>query len=184
MTAEKLEAGNETLQAQFQAQFPDWKGPAWHYGYEMTNAVGLSFPPYILIQVSDTGGSPEPRAVRHDLLTNVPPEIQVDGPIFDQRLNAFLATYDLRIPNAPALEVSVGYFLIRRGVIKVFAFYPPDDSKELVSAIRQFLGSVKISERAKLKPSNPSSRTGLILALMAIVAIVVMLSRARTAKPT
>ncbi len=178
MSPEKLEAANKLAQE----QHPGWKRPTLHYAYQMTNAAGLAFAPYILIRVGDKGGVPDPKAVRDEIeKDDMISGVYMEQPFFDVRLNAFMTTYKATIPGMPPLQASVAFFLTSESVIKVFVNFPQADSEKLAGSVQQIINNVQIADWAKFKLPAPPSRTGLVVALVAIGVIVIVLSRAKPA---
>jgi hypothetical protein len=180
MSAEKLESANKVAEA----QHPDWKRPAVHYGYEMTNSTGLAFSPYMIIRVTETSGAPDPKAIQDELEKggDLPPGVQRDKPTFDEDLNAFLLKYRVSIPGVPQVEGSIAYFLTQRGVLKMFFFAPPTDNGGTGVPIQQIIRNVQIHDGLKFVKPAPPSRVGLVLALLAMIVIVIVLARPRPAK--
>jgi hypothetical protein len=180
MSAGKLESANRAAKA----QNPEWKRPLLHYGYEMTNSAGLAFSPYVVIRVTDTGRAPDPKAIQDDLEEGdeLPRGVQRDKPTFDQELNAYLQKNSVNITGVPPVEVFVACFLTKTGIIKMFFYTPPVGNGGIPVPIRQIIRSVQVHEEVKLPRPASGSRTGLIIALLAMVAVVLVLARARPAK--
>ncbi len=180
MAAEKLETANKAAEA----QHPDWKRPAVHYGYEVTNSAGLAFSPYMMIRVAETSGAPDPKAVQDDLEKGeeLPQGVEQDQPAFDKDLNAFVQKFRISMPGVPRVEGTTAYLLTARGVLKMFFYAPPADDGGAVVPVRQIISTVRIYDGSPLAQPAPASRMGLFIALLAIALVVIVLARAKPAK--
>lgn len=179
MPAEKLEEGNRTAEI----QHPEWKRPTIHYGYQMTNAPEFTFPPYMVIRVSDTAEVPTPGSVAAELEKDeLPAEVKRDKPAYNTASNIVSMHCVAEVTGAPAIECSVVCFLTKESVIKMFFYSARADHDRFAGALQEIIENVEISERIRLGPTPPASFLGLVFALIAIGAIVVVLSRAKPAR--
>lgn len=179
MPAERLESVNKAAEA----QHPEWKPPLLHYGYEMTNSAGLTFPPYIVIRVTETAKAPDPKTIQEDLekSSELPQGVGWvrEKPTFDEGLNAFLQRNSVSITGAPPVELHIACFLTKRSVIKMFFYVPVEAEGGTAVPIPQIVRSVQIDEELKLPRAVSGSRSGLILALLGIAVVVLVLARAK-----
>ena len=137
-----------------------------------------------VIRVTETSGAPDPKAVQDELEKggDLPPGVQRDKPTFDEDLNAFLIKCRLSAPGVPRVEGSIAYFLTKRGVLKMFLFAPPTDEGGAGVPLQQIIRDVQIDDGLKFVKPAPPSRVGLVLALLAMVTIVIVFARPRSAK--
>jgi len=164
-----------------EAQSPGSKRPFLKYAYEMTNSAGLDFPPYVLIRVANSSSPPNPLAVQADMESDeaLKHNLHRDKPIFDEELNAFVQTYRFTNSGVPFLEGTVAYFLTKKSIIKMFFYAPITEDGRLTATVQQIIRNVYTYK----EPNPPSgSRTGLLIGLVAIAAIVLVLARAKPAK--
>jgi hypothetical protein len=176
MPPERLESANQGARA----QHPNWKPPALHYAYQMTNFAGLAFPPFVVIRVSDAPS--DPKAVLEDMeRDDLPQRVERGKPVFDEELNACLTQYQVEFAGMPT-ESWAAYFLTKRGVVKMFFYVPRANEQNLTALVKQIIKSVHISDEMKFTGAAPASPVGLIVALLAIGVIIFVLSRAKPAK--
>jgi len=180
MPPDVLESVNQTATA----QHPEWKRPVLHYGYQMTNSAGFAFAPYVVIHVTDTDQPSDPKAVEDDLEESwdLPQGIQREKPTFNRTLNVVVQRNRVNIAGVPSVELSIACFLTKRSIIKMFFYAPPAENGGIAVPIQQIISNVQIHDGLKLSQPAPASRAGLIVALLAMVAIAVVLARAKPAK--
>jgi len=179
MAAAKLEDANKTAEI----EHPDWKRPVLHYGYEMTNAAGLPFVPSAIIRIAETATPPDPKAIKDDFekggeIPQAVKSIQRQKPEFDQELNAFVQKNKVEIAGVP-IGVYVAYFLTRDSVIKIIFYTPLADNGDPRVPIPEIIKSVQIAHEKKFEPPAPRSHTGLIVAILSMVVLVIVLVRAK-----
>jgi hypothetical protein len=180
MAASKLEDANKTAEI----EHPDWKRPALHYGYEMTNAAGLSFVPSAIIRIAEMATPPDPKAVQDELekggeLPQAVQSIQRQKPEFHAELNAFVQKNRLEVAGVSPIGVYVACFLTRDSVIKMIFYTPLADNGDPSVPIQDIINSVQIAAEKKIGPPTPRSYTGLIVAILSIVVLVIVLVRAK-----
>lgn len=174
MPLERLEAFNEAARV----QYPHWKQPALHYGYQMTNGAGLAFPPYAIIRVEDKPSD------RKAVLAGIENDDLAQGverrpPLFDDELNAY--QFDMRAQvGGISADMFVTAFLTKKSVIKLF-FSCPTNDLHFAAIAKDIAKNVRISDDIRIPAEHPM-RGGLIFALVAMAVIVIVLSRAKPAK--
>ena len=161
---------------------PDWPRPVIHGGYQVTNETGYVLPAKFLIRVADIGhpfSEAEVRAEWRDR-TLVPEEFQINDPVLDTNLNAFVATGVVDFTNATPLNTLMAVFPTRTGGIKIVGYAARKDVEEKPTLLSQILTGVRIDEQNKVgwKPSP----AGLFAGLGAILVIAVVLWKARPAE--
>ena len=159
-------------------QHPDWKPPILQDAFLMTNAAGLAFPAYMAIRVSAKPSNRE--AILADLKAGIPPQgVQRGEPAFVDELNAYVIDYQLNL-GVRAIDATIAYFPTEKSVIQMFFLFP-SNQPGLAALVKDIIKHVRISDEIKAPAERPM-RGGLIISLVAVAAIIIVLSRAKSAK--
>lgn len=178
--AEKLDSLNRAAEI----QHPDWKRPVLHYGYQMTNSAGLTFPPYVLIRISYVDQAPEPSAVAAELeKDDLPQGVERDSPVFNVTSNIVSIHYRVgSMTGSTPMDGLVACFLTRESVIKMFFYTAQADHERLVDTVQEIIKNVQISQRSIFVRFTQASHPALVQALFAIVIFVFLLKWSKRSK--
>jgi hypothetical protein len=178
--AEKLDSLNRAAEI----QHPDWKHPILHYGYQMTNSAGLTFPPYVLIRVNYLDQTPEPNAVAAELIKDdLPQGVERDSPVFNATSN--IVSIHFRVDSmagSPPVDGWVAYFLTQESVIKMFFYTAQADHERLADTIQEIINNVRISKRSMFVRFTHSSHPELVQGLLGIVIVIFVLKWSKRSK--
>jgi hypothetical protein len=162
----------------------DWPRPALQAGFWMTNAPGFAFRPYTIIHVVEPGSTLDEKTIRSEWNERVllPEGAELNDPVLDTNLNAFVANGQVMFQNDVAAVVSVAVFPTRLGAIKVLSFVARKDFENHPYLFAQVLKGVRIDEDYTVgwKPS----KIGLWIGLASIGLILFTLWRAKPASST
>jgi hypothetical protein len=163
----------DSLNRAAEIQHPNWKRPVLHYGYQMTNSAGLTFPPIVVIRVSYTDQTPEPNAVAAELeKDDLPQGVERDSPVFNVASNIVSIHFLVdSMAGSPPVDGWVACFLTRESVIKMFFYTAQADHERLADTIQEIVKNVQITNRSMLARFTQASHPALIQALLAIVII-------------